>query len=178
MLCQQGKVLYLVGHKKYQSETFITATVKERTAKNLEAEAEGGFTYQIRQGQLTITQGKRVIARETLYTPINLSQLPPDKPLTGSDPKAIALAAFGQQEAVEGNFQETVTVTQPQPNLAIVVVTQLGLPDDSLRGFRYRLELQQEKTARQSQWRLVWAGRQHTCQPGRGPQTWTVKPCS
>lgn len=112
------------------------------------------------------------------YIPIDLGQLPPDKSLIGSDPKAIALAVFGQKEAVEGNFQETVTVTQPQPNLAIVVVTQLGLPDDSLRGLRYRLELQQEKTAGQSQWRLVWAGRQHTCQPGRGPQTWTVKPCS
>lgn len=42
------------------------------------------------------------------YSAIDLKQINAD--LTGSNPREIAIAAFGIQEPQEGNFQQTVTV--------------------------------------------------------------------
>lgn len=109
------------------------------------------------------------------YQPIDLSQLNAAA-LSGTDPKAIALAAFGAQEPMEGNFQQAISSTS-QGNRAVVMLSQVGFPDDSVRGMRYRVELEQQPGSTQPQWRIVWAGRQQLCQPDRGPQDWTTGSC-
>ena len=91
----------------------------------------------------------------------------------GADPKALARALYGSSEPVEGNYTEEAVTLAESENSHIVLFTQLGLADDSLRGMRYRLEL----VPQGGQWQLTWAGRQVTCWPGRGHEDWGTAPC-
>jgi hypothetical protein len=96
--------------------------------------------------------------------------------VVGNDPKEIALSAFGNIES-EGGIRD-VKVDYPQPNQAVVTITQTGVADDSVGGIRYRVELRQNKevpTGRQ--WEIVWAGSQVKCHQGRGHQDWSMELC-
>ena len=108
------------------------------------------------------------------YVAIDLKKLPVSTSLIGSNPQAIAIAVFGVKEPIEGKFRQTVELSPAGERRAIVILTQLGLPDDSVRGFRYRLEFRREGASR---WRMIWAGRQQTCWPGRGHQDWRGTSC-
>ncbi|NCJ07333.1 hypothetical protein GS597_12610 [Synechococcales cyanobacterium C] len=115
------------------------------------------------------------------YDEINLAELPPDVQLVGIDPEAIAADLFippvPPEEAPEGlPVDDTVTVDS-DPEQAVVVVTRLGLPDDSVRGIRYRAEFLPAPEAETPQWQMVWAGSQYLCQPGRGAQDWSSDLC-
>lgn len=107
------------------------------------------------------------------YVPIDLVSLRPGKALIGTDPQTVALQLFGPTEPVEGLFKQTVE-SQKVNELMVVTVTQTGLPDDSIQGMRYHLEFAPSNA---DQWRLVWAGKQYKCQPGRGSQTWSTEWC-
>jgi hypothetical protein len=111
------------------------------------------------------------------YKPILLSEIADTEARVGSDPKALALSAFGNTETEGGSRQ--VTVDYPQPNQAVVIITQLGVADDSVRGIRYRAEFvpTTKSPQTQKQWEIVWAGSQVTCQPGRGHQDWSKELC-
>jgi hypothetical protein len=111
------------------------------------------------------------------YEPINLEATAKPLELAGSDPEAIALAAFGISES-EGNLSQTVTVDYPQPDKAVVILTQTGVADDSVNGFRYRLEMESTTPSPTNpSWQTVWAGRQFKCQPSRGHQDWSTELC-
>ncbi|HEY9831518.1 MAG TPA: hypothetical protein V6D26_13120 [Stenomitos sp.] len=112
------------------------------------------------------------------YKPIALTQLSKTEALIGDEPKAIALAAFGDVDS-EGGSRD-VKVEYPQPDRAVVIITQTGVADDSVRAIRYRAELAPTSKSSQTgkQWKIVWAGSQFTCQPGRGHQDWSMKLCS
>ena len=112
------------------------------------------------------------------YTQINLDQLPDEFALSGTDPKAIAHNIFGSKEPIEGKFQEEIVMETRNNNQVIVTITQLNLPDDSVRDLRYRIEFESEKNTANSLWQMVWAGRQQTCQVGRGSSDWTTETCS
>ncbi len=115
------------------------------------------------------------VTREN-YKPISLASVADGKPLTGSNPKAIAVSTFGNIES-EGGSQQ-VTVDYPQSERAIVTITQTGVADDSVGGIRHRVELQQTPSAQtQTQWKIVWAGSQVKCHPGRGHQDWSKELC-
>ncbi|MFM7447382.1 MAG: hypothetical protein ACKO24_02135 [Leptolyngbyaceae cyanobacterium] len=109
-------------------------------------------------------------SERSAYSEVALS---PDANRVGADPKQITLKVFGHQDLVQGNFQEEVVLKQQTANQALVTLTQTGLPDDSVEGMRYRLEFIPEG----NQWRLIWAGRQVRCYPGRGTQSWTTTDC-
>ena len=114
------------------------------------------------------------------YRAIDLNQLSSDISLTGSEPKALALAAFGNGEAREqaGAFQETVSVNTNNPQRVIVTIIHTGLLDDSVSGIRYRVDFEpQTSSSGKFQWKMVWAGQQYTCQPGRGATNWTRELC-
>jgi hypothetical protein len=112
------------------------------------------------------------------YKPISLAKLAKSNAVVGNDPKAIALAAFGDIDT-EGGSRD-VRVEYPQPNRAVVIVTLMGVADDSVRGIRYRAELvpTAKSTETDKQWEMVWAGSQYTCQQGRGHQDWSTELCS
>jgi hypothetical protein len=111
------------------------------------------------------------------YKPISLSEIADTEARVGSDPKALALSAFGNTETEGGSRQ--VRVDYPQPNLAVVIITQLGVADDSVRGIKYRAEFVPTTKSAQTkkQWEIVWAGSQVTCQAGRGHQDWSKELC-
>ncbi|HEY9850514.1 MAG TPA: hypothetical protein V6D28_13700 [Leptolyngbyaceae cyanobacterium] len=92
-------------------------------------------------------------------------------PLTGNDPKALALKAFTSSQDASQSPQ--VEVTKPAGNTVVVIISQLGLYDDSVAGIRYWVELSQTGQP----WKIVWAGSQVKCQPGRGHQDWSVENC-
>lgn len=109
------------------------------------------------------------------YKSISLAEIEPNA-LVGTEPKAIAVSAFGNIES-EGGSQD-VTVDYPQRDRTIVTITQTGVADDSIRAIRYRVELQQHQTAQAGkEWKIVWAGSQVKCHPGRGHQDWSTKRC-
>ncbi|MBW4647398.1 MAG: hypothetical protein KME06_01660 [Kastovskya adunca ATA6-11-RM4] len=111
------------------------------------------------------------------YEPIDLEATAKPLQLAGSDPEASALAAFGISES-EGNLSQTVTVDYPQPDQAVVILTQTGVADDSVNGFRYRLEMESTTPSPTNpSWQTVWAGRQFKCQPSRGHQDWSTELC-
>jgi hypothetical protein len=110
------------------------------------------------------------------YKPISLAHIAGADALIGNDPKAIALSAFANTES-EGGSRE-VTVDYPQPNQAIVTITQTGVADDSVGGIRYRVDFLATQPAQiGKQWKLVWAGSQVKCHPGRGHQDWSTELC-
>lgn len=109
------------------------------------------------------------------YEQIALDEFAERQELTGENPEAIALTAFGV-EGSEGNFSQEVTVNYPQADRAIAILTQTGLADDSVQGMRYRLELVPTDSA-DTQWRVTWAGRQYKCWPERGHQDWSTELC-
>ncbi|MEW6493949.1 MAG: hypothetical protein AB1589_15770 [Cyanobacteriota bacterium] len=139
----------------------------------------------VRQPSQTLNQDQSIaqtfatsvqVNREN-YKPIALSQFTDRNTLIGNDPKAIALAAFGDIDS-EGGSRD-VSVKYPQSDRAIVLITQTGVADDSVRGMRYLVELAPIAKASQTgkQWEIVWAGSQFTCQPGRGHQDWSTQLC-
>ncbi len=113
------------------------------------------------------------------YKPISLFEIADTEGRVGSDPKALALSAFGNTETETEGGSRQVTVDYPQPNQAVVIITQLGVADDSVRGIKYRAEfVPTTKSAQtQKQWEIVWAGSQVICQPGRGHQDWSKELC-
>lgn len=114
----------------------------------------------------------------THYTPIALNNLPSQTRLSGADPKAIALSIVDLPET-EGNSQTQTSVTRKQGQSAVVLLSRVGLADDSVQGIRYRLEFAPESTLdNEAQWQLIWVGRQQLCWPDRGPENWTNRPCS
>lgn len=111
------------------------------------------------------------------YKAIALSKLRKGDPLTGSDPKAIALRVFRNDEPERGKSEITVKTDYPK---AVAIITQIGIADDSTRSIRYRAEfLATANTVPADQvWSLVWAGSQVKCQPGRGHQEWSTELCN
>jgi hypothetical protein len=113
------------------------------------------------------------------YKPISLFEIAHTEGRVGSDPKALALSAFGNTETETEGGSRQVTVDYPQPNQAVVIITQLGVADDSVRGIKYRAEFvpTTKSTQTHKQWEIVWAGSQVTCQPERGHQDWSKELC-
>jgi hypothetical protein len=70
----------------------------------------------------------------------------------------------------------TVVATSPGEvrNFSEVVATLDGLLDDSVRARRYTVELQRDST---KEWRVRDADWAQRCQPGRGHQDFSAKPC-
>ncbi len=110
---------------------------------------------------------------ENSYQPLNLSEL--NGALIGDDPEAMTLNLLGNQETVEGNFSQEMKVIQQQGFEKIVLLTQMNLPDDSVRGIRYRLQFEFDQST--GKWRLKQAGRQQSCYRSDTPTDWTIEPC-
>lgn len=129
-----------------------------------------------RQSRPTPSVAKTTTTQRQNYTPILLADIIDAKSRVGNDPKVLALSAFGNTES-EGGVQQ-VSVDYPQPDQAIVIITQVGVADDSVRGIRYRIEfVPAVKSSPTSKWEMVWAGSQVTCQSGRGHQDWSKELC-
>jgi hypothetical protein len=116
-------------------------------------------------------------AEREKYKTIPLTNIKDGKSLKGSDPQAIALAAFGDIES-EGGSRD-VRVEYPQPDRAVVIITQTGVADDSVGGIKYRVEFAPTSPSAQKpqEWTIAWVGSQVKCHVGRGHQDWSTEIC-
>ncbi len=102
-----------------------------------------------------------------------------DEYLTGNDPEDMVLKLFSYrvtkfpESEEEKLLQEEIEVEYPSSEEAVVTFTQTGLLDDSVAGFRYRVEL----VAVGNNWEIVWVGRQYKCRSGRGNPDWSKELC-
>ena len=123
---------------------------------------------------------KQFLDDRSEYREIDLQPLSSATSLVGNNPEAIALKTFGisQNANSESITQETVSTSQDSPSNFIVSITQIGLPDDSIKGIRYRLDfVRHNETSSKPEWQMIWAGQQFICQPSRGEQNWTANYC-
>jgi len=97
-----------------------------------------------------------------------------DEGAVGDDPTALALDAFGPAEPGEGPSQTTAETLRTRRRYAVVLVTTVGLADDSVRDRRTRVVLGRTTEG----WSVVAAGRQVRCQPGRGHAGWSAEACA
>jgi hypothetical protein len=164
------------GNRPEATPTTATRLFKETKSSASQSPAsQPSQTSSLNNSDAKTTAASAKAHREN-YKSISLTKIADAKALAGNDPKAVALSAFGNVES-EGGSRD-VTVDYPQPNQAIVTITQTGVADDSVGAIRYRVELQPEKSAQTGkQWEIVWAGSQVKCHPGRGHQDWSTELC-
>jgi len=116
-------------------------------------------------------------SERTQYKPIVLETI--SSVLEGSDPAAIALNAFGSLES--DSKTRKVEVAYPQPNQAVVTITQTGLADNSLVAMKYRVEFntfgRSILVTSPRVWQIVWAGYQIQCKARTGFQDRSIKNC-
>lgn len=62
-LCQRGNATYLVGQEKRKEEAFITA-IANIDGETIVAEDANRFSYEIRQGTLTVKKAGNIIVQE------------------------------------------------------------------------------------------------------------------
>jgi hypothetical protein len=107
------------------------------------------------------------------YTPVPLEHIPWGK---GRDPAAIALNAFGDKVPATG--ARKVEVVYPEPDQALVTITQTKRVKDSVDEIKYRVELTTYGgsvfVTSPPAWQIVWAGSRELCMPeGNNKQTST-----
>jgi hypothetical protein len=91
----------------------------------------------------------------------------------GSDPATVAQQLFGKPAPLEGRYSQEIRNLASASGQRVILFTQSGLADDSVRGTRHRLEF----VTADGRWRLDWAGRQVSCWPGRGHEDWSTEAC-
>lgn len=114
------------------------------------------------------------------YKNIPIEQI--DSVRQGTDPKALALDVFDTIEPRQGQGQRHVEVTYPQPNQALVTITQTQQVDQLKKDVKYRVEMTSfGRTLLASSppmWQIVWAGSKRQCARVYDPNRIEVQPCN
>lgn len=113
------------------------------------------------------------VSARNQYQEQSLDTLFPDLPVIGSDPEAIAFEALGRTTLGEGEDPTEVETVATYDDYLVVMLTNFGLADDSIGGFRYRLEFEYFDN---DQVKLIWVGQQQYCRRSRPPE-WTTDLC-
>lgn len=116
---------------------------------------------------------KQTAARNKFST-VPLNTLYSDVSLIGESPEDIAFNAFGRSSLAEGERSTIVNGPTIEDDLSIVDVINEGTADDSIGGYRYRLDFSNYDG---DQYQLLWVGKQHYCTRSN-PPGWTKELCS
>ncbi|GAB1539781.1 hypothetical protein NUACC21_24480 [Scytonema sp. NUACC21] len=112
------------------------------------------------------------------FREINVQEFISSNQITVSSPKSVAVQLFSDREEEEGRMLEEISIEYPtafpRGDTSIIVHTIVGLPDDSVRAIRRRIELKRTS----NKWEIIWVGEQYKCQQGRGHQDWSGILCS
>ncbi|MDB9321459.1 hypothetical protein PN483_12640 [Nodularia spumigena CS-591/04] len=99
--------------------------------------------------------------------------------LQGSDPATLALNALDDPSLLKE--KPLVEVVYPQPNQALVKITQVKQDDDSVDTIKYRVEMTTFGRSLLANsppiWQIVWAGSQIQCRSGSSHQKELVTNC-
>jgi hypothetical protein len=101
-------------------------------------------------------------------------------PLSATMPAATALAFSANLVQALGGAQaynSVIAITKRPDHTGhdAVLIIDAGQGDDSIRGYRYTLQLQQQSAG---QWQVVRAGKSWRCWPERGHQSYGSTPCA
>lgn len=151
---------------------FATAATGVYITQRQTTEAVSGMSNGPQQFPEVSTADQTVVNPEQArYIPIPLENI--NSPLQGSDPADLALNAFDEVDSTRGTRK--VEVFYPQPNQALVTITQLEPANNSLKAVKYRVELttfgRSLFVSSPRVWQIVWAGSQVQCIPGSSPRT-------
>lgn len=98
----------------------------------------------------------------------------------GTDPKALALDVFDEIEARKG--QRQIEVDYPEPDLALVTITQTQKVDKLQKAIKYRVEMTSFGRTllvnSPPMWQIIWAGSQRQCTHIYANNRTEVKPCN
>ncbi len=92
-------------------------------------------------------------------------------------PRAMIHQIFGLPGEPSESGSETLEILRLNDRQTVAILTRSGLMDDSVRAIRYRVELETQAGASQTQWKVLWAGQQFQCQVDRGQQSWAGRAC-
>jgi hypothetical protein len=118
-----------------------------------------------------------VYAEKATYKTIPLENL--NSALQGSDPATLALNAF--DDVVSEKATRKVEVVYPQPNQAMVTITQMKQADNAVDTVKYRVEMttfgRSLLVSSPPVWQIVWAGSQVQCWSGNRSQKNSISTC-
>ena len=111
------------------------------------------------------------------YKTIPLQNL--NSALQGSDPATLALNAF--DDVVSEKATRKVEVVYPQPNQAMVTITQMKQADNAVGTVKYRVEMitfgRSLLVSSPPVWEIVWAGSQVQCWSGNRTRKNSISTC-
>lgn len=118
-----------------------------------------------------------VYTERATYKTIPLEEL--NSALQGSDPATLALNAF--DDVVSEKATRKVEVVYPQPNQAMVTITQMKQGDNAVGAVKYRAEMttfgRSLLVSSPPVWQIVWAGSQVQCWSGNRPHKNSISTC-
>lgn len=118
-----------------------------------------------------------VYTERATYKTIPLQNL--NSSLQGSDPATLALNAF--DDVVSEKATRKVEVVYPQPNQAMVTITQMKQADKAVGTVKYRVEMitfgRSLLISSPPVWEIVWAGSQVQCWSGNRPHKNSISTC-
>ncbi|MBW4573134.1 MAG: hypothetical protein KME31_35780 [Tolypothrix carrinoi HA7290-LM1] len=118
-----------------------------------------------------------VYTERATYKTIPLQNL--NSSLQGSDPATLALNAF--DDVVSHKATRKVEVVYPQPNQAMVTITQMKQADNAVGTVKYRVEMttfgRSLLISSPPVWQIVWAGSQVQCWSGNRPHKNSISTC-
>lgn len=108
--------------------------------------------------------------------PIDIKTLPQSAAMPTDNALALSAHLALAWGGAQGNNQ-LITLSKLPDNsgYAAVLIIDGGQGDDSIRGYRYTLQLQQLPTGK---WRVVRAGKSWRCWPERGHSSYGSTPCA
>ncbi|MBD2344550.1 hypothetical protein [Anabaena subtropica] len=123
-------------------------------------------------------------SQEVLHDPerIQYENIPLERinsTLQGSDPETLAVNFL--DDVTSSSVKRKVEVAYPQPNQALVTVTQVSKSKDTSEKIRYRLEMNSFGRSLLASsppvWQIVWVGSQISCQNGNQPLNKLTQRC-
>ena len=135
-----------------------------------------GAGRQLVSGKPSLTDGNDGAVAEvrSQYFEIPVADFIQRHNLTEFDPRLLVSQLLRRSVSLEGRQQETIAIHyRDQSGMTVVEHTTIGLPDDSLRSLRTRIELKRQ----QGGWQILWVGSQFQCWAGRGHEDWSKEFC-
>ncbi|WP_414526716.1 hypothetical protein [Nodularia chucula] len=145
--------------------TTAAAGVYLSQEESLRLMGENSFGQQEEVANIQHTQNMQTDSERNQYQTILLEDI--NFALQGSDPAMLALNVLDEQSLTD--VKRRVEVVYPEPNQALVKITQLPA-DDAVEMIQYRVEMttfgRSLLVSSPPMWQIVWAGSQIHCRTG------------
>lgn len=144
--------------------------------ESLRLMGENSFGQSEKVANIQHTQDIQTDSERNEYQTILLENI--NFALQGSDPAMLALNVLDEQSLAD--VKRRVEVVYPEPNQALVKITQLPA-DDAVKMIQYRVEMttfgRSLLVSSPPMWQIVWAGSQIHCRTGSSREQKLTQNC-